>query len=71
MSLIPTLRESALRAPAKAAVICGERSWSYSEFDQITDTVAANLVAGGVQPGDRVALHLFNGFELKGVGDDY
>jgi long-chain acyl-CoA synthetase len=64
MSLIPTLRESALRAPAKAAVICGERSWSYAEFDQITDTVAANLVAGGVQPGDRVALHLFNGFEL-------
>lgn len=39
------------------------RSWSYAETGALTDTLAAELVALGIAPGDRLALHLPTGPE--------
>jgi non-ribosomal peptide synthetase component E (peptide arylation enzyme) len=33
---------------------------TYRQLDQASDRVAANLVAAGIEPGDRVALQLPN-----------
>ena len=64
MPLITTFRHSSIRNPAKVAVAFGEESWTYSEFDRLTDNIARNVVAAGAEPGDRVALHLLNSPEL-------
>ena len=50
------------------AIAYGERSWTYAEFDDITDSVAQNLLAAGLEPGDRIAIHLLNGPELAFAG---
>ena len=50
------LRRTAARVPQKTAIVCGERSWTYSEFDQLCDRFAAGLHALGVRAGDRVAI---------------
>ena len=63
-SLGAVLRRWSACTPDKAAVICGEQSWTYAEFDRLTDGVARNLLATGLRPGDRIALHLFNVPEL-------
>jgi long-chain acyl-CoA synthetase len=64
MSVIAAIRNSALRNPAKIAIAFGERSWTYAEFDHLTDSIGRNILAAGIEPGDRVALHLQNGPEL-------
>src|SRR6185312_6729626 len=38
------------------AVICGSTTWSYAEFERITERVAAGLAGHGVGKGDRVAI---------------
>ena len=50
------LHRSAARLPRKTAIICGETTWSYGEFDAICDRLAAALGAQGVTQGARVAL---------------
>jgi fatty-acyl-CoA synthase len=50
------LRRSAARNPHKLAVICGETSWTYSEFNAIVDRLAAGLAQRGVARGERVAI---------------
>ncbi|WP_315773215.1 MULTISPECIES: acyl-CoA synthetase [unclassified Bradyrhizobium] len=50
------LRRSAARTPTKTAVICGEISWTYAEFNAIVDRLAAGLAAQGVGKGERVAI---------------
>lgn len=50
------LRRSAARTPGKTAVICGETSWTYAEFNAIVDRLAAGLAARGVVKGERVAI---------------
>ncbi|WP_315797325.1 acyl-CoA synthetase [Bradyrhizobium sp. SZCCHNRI3043] len=50
------LRRSAARTPTKTAVICGEISWTYAEFNAIVDRLAAGLAAQGVAKGERVAI---------------
>jgi len=64
MSLIAAFNRSRTRNPQKPAIVFGERSWTYAEFDKLTDNIAGNLLAAGLEPGDRVALHLLNGPEL-------
>jgi long-chain acyl-CoA synthetase len=64
MSLANYLRQSREQFPNKVALIYGDRSWTYQEFDQITDQIAAALVEQGIQIGDRIALHLPNCPEL-------
>jgi long-chain acyl-CoA synthetase len=64
MSLTVALNRSRTRNPEKAAIVFGDQSWTYAEFDELTDHIAANLLAAGLEPGDRIAFHLLNGPEL-------
>jgi long-chain acyl-CoA synthetase len=64
MSLIEAIKNSALESPAKVAIAFNQESWTYAEFDRLTDNIGRNVLAAGVEPGDRVALHLQNGPEL-------
>ncbi|HWS75666.1 MAG TPA: acyl-CoA synthetase [Quisquiliibacterium sp.] len=50
------LRRSAARNPKKTAIVCGDVSWTYAEFDAICNRLANGLLASGVKPGDRVAI---------------
>jgi fatty-acyl-CoA synthase len=50
------LRRTARRVPHKPAVICGEVSWTFAEFDGICTRLAHVLSARGVGFGDRVAI---------------
>jgi amino acid adenylation domain-containing protein len=54
---------SAARHPHKAALICGERSFTYAELNRQADCFAHALVTHGVKPGDRVVIHLPNSSE--------
>ena len=60
MSLGNYLRKGQECYPNKTALIFGDHSWTYAEFDHITDQLAASLIQQGIQLGDRVALHLTN-----------
>lgn len=64
MNIPAALNRSRTRTPQKPAIVFGEQSWSYAEFDELTDTVARNLLIAGLEPGDRIAFHLLNGPEL-------
>jgi fatty-acyl-CoA synthase len=55
-TLADLLRRSAARTPDKPAVVCGDISWSYAEFDRISRCVAAGLAERGVAKGSRVAI---------------
>jgi fatty-acyl-CoA synthase len=55
-SLGDLLRRTAKRLPSKPAIICGEVSWSYAEFDEICNRVANSLTARGIKVGDKVAV---------------
>ena len=50
------LRRTAARVPDKVALVCGEVTWSYREFDRIANRLANGLAAGGIGQGDRVAI---------------
>ena len=49
------LRRSAYVYPDKTAVVHGDRSYTYAEFELRVRRLAAGLLAAGVRPGDRVA----------------
>src|ERR1700722_3472312 len=55
-TLADLLHRSAARTPNKPAVVCGDISWTYAEFDRISVRVAAGLAARGVTKGSRVAV---------------
>jgi long-chain acyl-CoA synthetase len=63
-SLTTAFKRSRDRSPDRIAVACGEESWTYAELDRVTDHIAINLLAAGLEPGDRVAIHLLNGPEV-------
>jgi len=50
----------AREVPDRAAVVCGDRTVSWREFDDRAARLASWLYAHGVRPGDRVALDLTN-----------
>ncbi len=50
------LRRTRKRFPQKTAVRCGATVWTYAEFDDVCNRLAAGLAATGVGPGDRVAI---------------
>jgi long-chain acyl-CoA synthetase len=52
---------------AQTAIIDGERSLAWSEFDQLLNRVAHGLLALGVQPGERVAVLMHNSLEMVAV----
>jgi fatty-acyl-CoA synthase len=49
------IERSASRLPDKLALTFAGRSWTYAELDRAVGRVAAQLLARGLQPGDRVA----------------
>jgi fatty-acyl-CoA synthase len=55
-TLADLLRRSAARTPGKLAVVCGDISWTYAEFDRISARVAAGLAERGIAKGTRVAV---------------
>lgn len=46
--------------PDRPALIHGDRVVSWSEFDRLTDNIAANLLARGLRKGDVAGQHLRN-----------
>ncbi|GAB3770109.1 acyl-CoA synthetase [Ramlibacter monticola] len=55
-TLADLLRRSAKRFPHKPAILCGETRWTFREFDEMADWLAAGLARMGVAKGDRVAV---------------
>jgi amino acid adenylation domain-containing protein len=49
--------------PNKLALVCGDRRLTYAELEAMANRLANALVAGGVERGDRVAIHLDNSVE--------
>ena len=64
MTLARFLRDGHTHHPEKTALIFAEHAWTYAEVDILTDRLATNLLAQGLEPGDRVALHMSNCPEL-------
>ena len=50
------LRRTAARAPARLAIVCGDVSWTYAEFDAVCNRLAHGFAARGLRRGDRLAL---------------
>ena len=50
------LRRTAARLPGKTAILCGDVSWTYAQFDRLCNRLARGLEAAGVQRGERVAV---------------
>ncbi|PLW82056.1 O-succinylbenzoic acid--CoA ligase [Kineobactrum sediminis] len=57
------LSESVQRCPHKEAVVCDNVRITYSQLDQLTNTVCVSLRKAGVEAGDRVALLMENSAE--------
>ncbi|WP_420473633.1 acyl-CoA synthetase [Noviherbaspirillum sp. ST9] len=55
-SLGDVLRRTAQRMPRKTAIVCGNVSWTYAEFDTVCTRLAHAFIARGVATGDRVAI---------------
>ena len=64
MTLGRFLRDGHTHHPEKTALIFAEHAWTYAEVDTLTDRLAGNLLAQGLEPGDRVAFHMSNCPEL-------
>ena len=64
MTLARFLRDGHTHHPEKTALIFAEHAWTYAEVDTLTGRLAANLLAQGLEPGDRVAFHMGNCPEL-------
>ena len=50
------LRRTARRVPNKRAVVCGDVTWTYAEFDALCARLAGGLAARGIAKGERVAI---------------
>ncbi len=55
-TLADLLRRTASRLPNKTAIVCGDRRFSWREFDALVGRLAAGLHAAGVAAGDPVAV---------------
>src|ERR1041384_5374109 len=50
--------------PKKLGIVSGEHRFTYAEFGERCERLAAGLLAAGVRPGDRVAYLSFNNHQL-------
>lgn len=55
-TLADLLRRSAKRFPRKPAIACGATRWTFAEFDQVVDRLAAGLAGMGVAKGTPLAV---------------
>ena len=60
MLLQSFLEQNAARTPDKVALICDQQRWTYRGLDEQANRLAHMLRSGGVEPGDRVVIHLDN-----------
>ncbi len=60
VSLYAALADAARLHAARIAIVCGERRWTYAEFDLRVRRFAAGLRRIGIVEGDRVLLQLPN-----------
>lgn len=58
------LELNARRYPAKLAVVAGDQSLTYREFDSLVNRTARALLSSGLAKGDHVALLLPNGVPM-------
>src|SRR6516164_3807158 len=58
------LRAAASSFPDKPAIVFENQTLSYRDFDSAARRSAGQLIAMGVAPGERVALHMLNSSEL-------
>ncbi|MDF4311459.1 AMP-binding protein, partial [Vibrio parahaemolyticus] len=56
MNLAAALQRNAASKPNKTALICGDKKFTYAEFDAIAGKIATSMIKAGVKPGDRVVL---------------
>lgn len=56
--------ESVAEGPDDVALVTAERRYSFSEFKQVSDALAAGLIGAGVEPGDLVSVQLPNWPEM-------
>src|SRR5690348_6960792 len=63
-TLADLFEATAERAPARTALIFGEREISYGELDAQASRAASRLIDAGVRPGHIVGLWLPRGVEL-------
>lgn len=54
------LDAAAAEFPDRPFVVTDQRSWSYRDIQRWSERIAAGLAAGGVRPGDHVALLMAN-----------
>lgn len=50
------LRRTAKRVPNKPAIICGDTTWTYAQFEEVCNRVATGLARKGIKTGDHVAI---------------
>src|SRR4051812_18982748 len=63
VTLDALVRSTAVGAPARVAVIDGDRLLSYAEFDRLIDGVAAALQADGLVPRDVISICAYSSIE--------
>jgi long-chain acyl-CoA synthetase len=64
MMLASLLRDASTHFPNKPALKLENRVLTYAEFDIQARRFACQLIASGVNPGDRIALHMRNAAEI-------
>jgi acyl-CoA synthetase (AMP-forming)/AMP-acid ligase II len=64
MTPISALFRQADNCPLETAFIAGEEVWSYLRFGSAVERLARALVSRGIEPGERVVLHMANRPEL-------
>jgi long-chain acyl-CoA synthetase len=60
MTPIDALYAHAQTRPSQAAMIAGDQYWTYARLVTECERLAKAMLARGVKPGDRVALHMTN-----------
>jgi fatty-acyl-CoA synthase len=63
-TLADLLRRTAQRWPDKTAIVCGDVRWTWRQFNDVVDRLAAGLHGQGVAKGERVGVlaHNSHGF---------
>lgn len=61
------LRRTAARTPTRRAVVHGDVSWTYAEFDTVCNRLAHGLAARGLRRGDRIALLSRNSHQFVAI----
>ena len=64
MNLGNILHARATETPEKPALLCARGSMSYAALDETSTRLAEWFLAEGLRPGERVAVHWSNSFEV-------